>query len=417
MKTEKSPRPWIIATLITALAGIVNLAVLAAQHYRIAEQGLMQKSFCTLSNLIDCDTVLSSSYSRIGPMLNSEIGILFYLIVIGMALWALASQERQRSAFSFILLASTTALTYSIYMASILINVLHVICMFCIASYLLTLVIFCFALKLSQVKLWKFPSFIVSYIRRSLSPPQEKSERTHLFQYLGVSAILFGIGTLFFFGLNKEAHTLEPEFNQANLLRYFYEQEAFDLDISNRPFSGPAEAPITIVDFSDFQCPFCRRAAFSLKPYLGEFRSRVKIVYLHYPLASICNPSIPHAGHPQACTAAKAALCVYKKKGNDAFWEFHDLSFENQQRLSHHLITTTLAPQVGITAEEMGRCIISSEIEGELAQDVEQGQQAKVEGTPAIFINGRYLRGWVYPSILRTVIEAELKRVTEKRIH
>lgn len=412
MARQSSPRAWIIASLFASLAGLIDTAVLTAQHYRIADQGLMQKSFCTLSSLIDCDVVLTSTYARIGPILNSEIGFLFYLIVAFLALWALAASQRQQSIFSFILLASTAATAYSVYMASILVSKLQVICLLCIGSYIITLALLVFALRICHVKPWSCISFIGDYFKRSFSPPEDSQLRTNLFLYLLTSGLIFGIGILFFFGINEKAHSSEPEINRSALVKHFYSQEAKKLDVANRPFWGDEKAPITIVDFSDFQCPFCRRAAFSLKPYLGEFRDRVKIVYLNYPLDSSCNPSIKHRAHQQACAAAKAALCAYQKKGNEAFWKIHDLIFENQKRLSNHILTKILAPKIGMTAEEMGHCMISPETEGLLAADIALGNEADVHGTPALFINGRYLRNWLNPKILRTVIDAEWKRVS-----
>jgi protein-disulfide isomerase len=117
--------------------------------------------------------------------------------------------------------------------------------------------------------------------------------------------------------------------------------------------------------------------------------------------------------HGMACLAAKAVLCAYKEKGEEAYWKYHDLVFENQKQISHSLLTRKLAPKIGMDIDAMEKCIVSSDIEARLAREVEIGMKVGISGTPAVYVNGRYLRGWIEPTILRAVIEAELKRSKE----
>lgn len=369
---------------------MIITGALTATHYRIAEEGLMQKSFCTFSSKVDCDVPLTSAYSHVWRVPNSELGFLFYVVIAILAAWGLLAEKRRESTTAFILLASGAALIYAAYMAYLLLVKLAVICVFCMASHLLTALIFLFALKMRSMPPWKL-------------------SRTALLQYLTTSLAVYAVGILFFFGLNEQAHSGEPKFNKSALLVHFYRQEPVSLPTETRPTWGRPDAPVTIVDFSDFQCPFCRRAAFSLKPYVGKFRKDVKIVYVNYPLDSTCNPHIDQARHPAACLAAKAALCAHKKD-NESFWKLHDLIFENQGHLTQHLIIEELSPQVGIPAAKMRECIESAEIDAAIAADIEMGQKAELQGTPSIYINGRYLNGWAQPQVLRTIIAAEIAR-------
>ncbi len=411
MAQESSPRKWIFASLFAAILGLIDTALLTAQHYRIANEGLMQKSFCTLSSFIDCDTALTSEYAHVLNIPNSELGFLYYAVAAILLIWALASSQRQRSILEFLLLASGAAALYSLYMAYLLTAKLRIICLFCMGSHILAVAIFILLLIATKTPIWKLIHFIGDYFSRTFKAPDEETKRTSFVQYLVSSIVIFGVGILFFFGLNERAHSGPPQFSEQSLLRHFYSQEPIEIPTEGKPILGNKEAPITIAEFSDFQCPFCRRAAFSLKPYLGKFRNDVRIVFNNYPLDQSCNPAMQQAMHPAACIAAKAALCVYQEKGDLAFWKFHDLIFENQKRISHSLLTKTLAPEIGMTAAALGECIASNQIEGRLAQDVELGNSIKISGTPAIYINGRYLSGWVEPKILRTIVKYELKRL------
>lgn len=382
--------------MIASLAGIIDAAILTAQHYRIAKEGLMQKSFCTLSALIDCDTALLSEKAYLVSLPdfrlpNTEAGLLFCVIVLVLSLWAWAAPERRRSLFQFILLLSSLAAVFCLYMAYVLFFELKVICIFCVLSYVIVIVIL-------------LASWMVL-----LGPLRPFLSLGRFLQYALLSLVIFGLGVAFFFGLNKRAHSGEPQFNEAELTTIFLRQEPVDILVDNRPTWGDPKAPITIVDFSDFQCPFCRRAAFSLKPSLGPYRAHVKIVYMNYPLDNSCNPNIEHKMHPAACLAAKAALCAFKKD-SALFWSAHDFIFENQKKISRNLLTKELAPHIGFTEEEMNACLISPEIEELLAEDVARGDTAGVRGTPSVYINGRYLRGWMEPKILQAILKAELAR-------
>jgi len=88
---------------------------------------------------------------------------------------------------------------------------------------------------------------------------------------------------------------------------------------------GSRDAPVVIEEFSDFQCPYCRRAAFLLRPYLGQYRKQVRFVFVNFPLNRDCNPQVQAAVHGFACDAARYALCAADQ---GRFWTLHDLIFE-----------------------------------------------------------------------------------------
>ena len=398
MTAPSSPRKWLFASLFAALLGLIDTAILTAQHFRIANEGLMQKSFCTFSSLVDCDTALTSAYAHVWNIPSAELGFLYYAIVAIVCSWALASETRRHTILQFLCLSGLAASAYSIYMAYLLVAELHIICIFCLASHLLTLLIWIFSLVAIRFRIKDCGSLF-------------GSQKAVLAQYVILRVLVGLVGVLFFRGINKAAHSGPPQIDAQALIRHFYAQRPLELTVTDRPAWGPDGAPVTIIEFSDFQCPFCRRAAFSLKPFTGQFRDEVRIVYLNYPLDASCNPAMEHAVHPMACLAAKAALCVYQEKGNEAFWKYHDLIFENQKRLSHSLLTNQLASAIGMSAAELDPCIISPRIESRLAADIELGTQAGIEGTPAIYINGRSLSKWMEPSILRAIIKSELERL------
>jgi protein-disulfide isomerase len=166
---------------------------------------------------------------------------------------------------------------------------------------------------------------------------------------------------------------------------------------SGRPSRGPLDAPVTIVEFSDFQCPYCRALFPTLRQIEADYTGKVRIVYLQFPLVSI---------HPDARKAAEASLCAYEQ---GKFWELHDAMFNDQANLGvEHL--KEKASQLSLDPVAFGACLDSGKYIREIAGDVNEAVKAGVSGTPALFINGRFLEGNQAYRDIQRVIEDELER-------
>lgn len=161
---------------------------------------------------------------------------------------------------------------------------------------------------------------------------------------------------------------------------------------------GSKNAKVTLVEYSDFQCPFCQRHLPSIEQALKDFPNDVRLVYRHYPLSF----------HPEAQKAAEASECANKLGGNDAFWKMHDELFANQATLSRSLYTE-LAKKLGLNTANFDKCLDGGEMAARVNQDLNEGTTAGVEGTPATFVNGRLVSGAVPYSELKAAIQAALK--------
>ena len=150
---------------------------------------------------------------------------------------------------------------------------------------------------------------------------------------------------------------------------------ALEVDIEGAPSRGSQMAPVTIVEFSDFECPYCGRAEPIVQQLLRDFEGRVRLIFKNFPLSA----------HPNAMPAARAAVAA----GNqDRFWEMHDLLYEHQQQLeTEHL--EHYAEQIGLDMDRYHADIEASETQDRIEADREQGHHLGVEGTPTFFINGR----------------------------
>ncbi|HEY2740542.1 MAG TPA: thioredoxin domain-containing protein [Thermoanaerobaculia bacterium] len=162
------------------------------------------------------------------------------------------------------------------------------------------------------------------------------------------------------------------------------------------PTKGPATAPVTIVEFSDFQCPFCGRLIPTLEQVKAKYGDKVRIVFRQFPLPM----------HPNAQKAAEASLCANEQ---GKFWEMHDVMFKNQQELAVENLKTKAAA-LGLKADSFNQCLDSDKYAAKIQADQKEGSAAGVNGTPAMFINGRFVNGAVPFDQITTVIDDELKR-------
>jgi len=154
---------------------------------------------------------------------------------------------------------------------------------------------------------------------------------------------------------------------------------AFNLPLGNSPTKGPADAPITIVEFSDYQCPFCARSEPLVQSALAAYPTQARLVYKHFPLTSI---------HPQALPAALAAAAAQKQ---GKFWEMHEKLFANQRALAPEQMKE-YARQVGLDVPQFERDMQSDEVKALVQDDIKLAQRVGVRGTPTIFVNGKILQ-------------------------
>lgn len=158
---------------------------------------------------------------------------------------------------------------------------------------------------------------------------------------------------------------------------------------------GPADAPVMIVEFSDYQCPYCRRAQDTLRQVMAKYPGRVAHAFRDFPLDEI---------HPRARAAAEAARCAGEQ---GKFWEYHTRLFERFGQLDRATLEAHAA-ELGLEAEKFKACLDTGKYRDAIQHDLEEGQRLGVEGTPAFFVNGILLSGAQPLEEFEKIISAEL---------
>jgi protein-disulfide isomerase len=167
------------------------------------------------------------------------------------------------------------------------------------------------------------------------------------------------------------------------------------IPVGGAPELGPPKAPITLVEFSDFQCPYCAAAVPEIKALLQAYPTQVKLIFKQFPLEI----------HSQADLAAAAAVAAQKQ---GKFWEMHDAMYNHYQDLSRKSIMA-MAKQVGLDMDRFETDIDSTDVRETVVRDVQDGNDANVEGTPTLFIDGQRYNGPIALGSLKPVLDDELK--------
>ncbi len=178
--------------------------------------------------------------------------------------------------------------------------------------------------------------------------------------------------------------------------------ERFRVPVTNQPSKGPADALVTIVEWSEFQCPFCSRVLPTQSRIMNEYEGRVRFVWRNNPLPF----------HQEATPAAIAAMEAYEQGGNDKFWQMHDLLFENQRALTRADLER-YATQVGLDMGQFRAALDNEEHKDAIQEDQALAARLGARGTPGFFINGRQLMGAQPYERFKEVIDDEIRRAQQ----
>lgn len=187
--------------------------------------------------------------------------------------------------------------------------------------------------------------------------------------------------------------------SEANVVVHLQAPQVFraDVTVGGAPFKGSATAPVTIVKFDDFHCPFCKRVQPTLAQLLARYGDKLRIVHRDFPIDGL---------HPEARRAHEAARCAYEQ---GQFWPYHDTLYAHAPEASPEQLKA-YAREVGLDLAAFDQCVSSGKYRAAVQQDVEEGGRVGVSGTPTFFINGRLLTGALPVDRFVQMIEEELAR-------
>jgi protein-disulfide isomerase/uncharacterized membrane protein len=431
----------LLIVLILAVAGAVLAASLLMEHH--GETTTVANQLCGAGDT-GCDKVNQSAYANVFGVPWAAVGLTFYLAMMAGLVLALAAPEDVREPVAAALLALFAAgIFVDLYLLGVQAFRIHAYCKLCLATY---------AVNIAAVAvLWPLRRSIPR-ASALLAPPARvvlagwvlagvfvaagvaMAENVLTVRERQRAADILGDKT----AARAAAATPEPAETAAptpelptsgggspELQRYqqqlkaaqdelkrlqttlddpqkyevyqsqkslsdFAKNPEVKIDLEGTPHKGPADAPIKIVEYSDFLCPFCRHIAQAFNGYIPHTANRVAIYYKFYPLDDACNPAFSPAMHPGACWLAYGAVCAHQQ---GKFWPYHDRVFglPAQKTPPDRPFVAKLAGELGMNESSFDACLGASGTKDRVVADVAEGTKVGVKGTPTIFINRRRL--------------------------
>ncbi|MFQ5638037.1 MAG: thioredoxin domain-containing protein [bacterium] len=400
---------WILLSVLAcSLAGGALALYSTNLTFKVTGSGLESSGGCYVNEWISCDAVHATSLARMFGIPVAWWGLLFYVWCAASAIFAGLTKEQQRAraaiAASFVLGAG--AVMFSLYKALHLIE-LKVLCPVCVGMYLLNFAILGLLLK-------SFPDeeksqLAIRYVKAVFgrAPGVGFAPQPTLFAALMIS--LFSLGYISI-KIYEENSVAVKNRNLARAVEAHFNQTEIPLNYDDSaPVWGNPNAETTVVEFSDFQCPACRDAAFHMRSALFEYRNRLRLIYMNYPLDLSINSYVRRGIHPKAGLAARAGACAHAEGD---FWRFHDEIFRSQDDLGRELYLQ-LAEKFGWDKDRFRECLDEKRSVDKVRSDIQHAHEAGVSSTPSIFVNGRLVRFWRNTEFLRAVIQGELRGIED----
>ena len=366
------------ATLVGALGvGAALSGTILYIHAQLAATSGAYTSFCNVSARVNCDAVLTSAY---GMLLGVPVALWALLTYLALAALVLVRgrvrPDAQARATLLLFAIALWSLVFSVYMAAIAAFALRTLCLLCSGLYLVNVAI--------AVLAWR--------LARSTTPGGPLTTR-QLALGAGVTAV--ALATVAGLQLRASSAAIRPltadeiAAQQPEFYKWYASRPVVDALPAVAYVRGPADAAVTIVEFSDFECGFCAKAFRDLRDLEQRHGGMLKIAFHHFPLDPDCNAHVTTRIHRFACQAAIAAECAAQF---DKFWEYHDRLFQNQERLGPDDLVAT-AVDLGIDRAAFTACLADPAAKQRVVADAAAGARLGVKSTPTLFINRRTVEG------------------------
>jgi protein-disulfide isomerase/uncharacterized membrane protein len=415
---------------------IVNAALsglLLLHHHGESAGAAAVSQVCGTGAESGCDQVSQSRFAQVRGMPLGGLGVVFYgSLAILLLLAFLAGPETRAAAGALVLLALTLALAADVVLFGIQLVAIRAFCKLCLLTYAVNALALVLALParrdgrvVGEALLrhdgrlafagWAIATVVSGAGVVAAESALDHRERERVAGLLGTpagapaptaAAALASPapgGEVARFQeearvATEQARRLQEILDDPRKLdQYFAEKAAREfeqgpvhpLKLEGTPYKGPAQAPVRVVEFSDFLCPFCKNIAGAFASYLPSSAGRVSVYFKNYPLDSECNPNIASSIHPGACHLARGALCAHEQ---GRFWPYHDKVFLGDPLASPTKADVArLAGEAGLDAAAFQACVETPRIKEKLAAEIAEGRASGVNGTPTLFVNGKRL--------------------------
>jgi protein-disulfide isomerase/uncharacterized membrane protein len=442
---EGSTRRRILAALVLCAAAAAVAGLLLLQHHGEPRAVATVSEACGDGRTSGCDEVARSHWSRVAGFPVAAWGLAFYLSVAALLLLALVGPPGLAWPLG---LGAAGALVSALLVDAVLLAVqlfsIRAVCWFCVLTYVLgalalaalwparraasvagaaftapegrlalagwatgalAILGFVFAANLTlaqragqrQARLLGAPALPVAPPAATDAPLPDTSVAPAAGTAKGAASPGAVPGPQDATYWREQAQRLQATIDDPAKLEAYFSVKAqgeYDaarvepIDLAQTPVKGPASAPVTVVEYSDFMCPFCRNLAAALSQFVPQAGGRVAVYFKNFPLDNACNPKLPRSAHAGSCTLALGAICAHNQ---GKFEAYHDRVFGSELRNPQPADVVRLAGEAGLNAAAIEGCLDDPATKAVLAAQIAEGNRLGVSSTPTVYVNGKKL--------------------------
>jgi protein-disulfide isomerase/uncharacterized membrane protein len=378
------------AILALALAGVGTSVELTRIHY-LTHTDPSFHSVCAVNETVNCETVAQSPYSVFLGLPISIWGAVAFLVFAVLAGWGL-TRRRLHDGWPAGLLfaAAVVAVGVSALMGWISYVRIDALCLFCLTLYGLSAIL--------------LP--VTGALLRARRVGPVRALGADLAGLVRRPALFLALAALAAAALGAPRLLIRPWWHHpgwADLAELPH-----GVDEEGRHWVGASQPLVTVVEYSDYECPYCRQAHRNMRSLAAKHPAEVRLIHRHAPLDQACNEDVKRVFHPRACEFARAAECAAEQ---GLFWKMNDALFSVQESVrARDVDVDLLAVQVGIDRSKFGQCLRSDRPDRRLREDLAASRKAGVRGTPTFVIGKQPYPGGFTEEILLRHLERERER-------
>jgi len=372
------PRGWRIAFLVLCTIGACLSADLVRLHVNVHTDPAYQ-SYCAMSERVNCETVAASDWAVFGGLPVAVWGLLAYLAMAGLAIWGLRRRLRSPAwPFGILFWLGVVSSVVGLVLFAVSHFVIESVCLVCAATYAVDVALLVTAWgALRRVGVGPLHA-LGAELRSALAKPGP------VLAFAGVGVVALVVLWLAVPPYWRVVAATGPEGLAVG------ETEA------HLPWIGAREPVLTIIEFSDYQCPHCRRGHDDVRKLIRQDADRIRLVHRHFPLDHHCNDALKRPFHAHACHYALLAHCAGRQ---GRFWEANDLLYAEGHR-KEPVTAADIAAAVGADAAKLQACAGGAEAAAAIQADLQAGRALRIRGTPTFVVGDQTYPGRVPDDVI-----------------
>jgi protein-disulfide isomerase len=369
--------PWWLA-LFSCVAGLVLSILLEQIHFKLHTNSAFH-SFCAIDRTVNCDIVSRSPYAVLFGVPVAAWGIFGYAIAAVVSLWGASSRRPLLATGCGLYLAFFFVATSAV-LGAVSVFLVTAVCILCLGTYAANILFLVGMLLVSRGL----------GLRAALAEPM-RTLRVRTLRSLAALALIGGCAVAV-----MVAHpSYWKDSHEAGRPRPTSPTLPHGIEPGGGHFIGAEKPAVTLIEYSDYECPFCRQAHTQLRSLVEHYPTLLRLVHRHYPLDQSCNSTVKARMHENACFAAMIAECAGRQ---DRFWQANDYLFA-EARMLHSRANVEIARDLELDAAALEDCL-RGEGPRSVALDVDEGNRLNIQGTPTFFIEGKTYTGTYPPWLL-----------------